>query len=201
MSAPAPTVAELAKGLAAGAYSSVELTRSYLERIAAAQPTLNAFITVTGEAALRAAAEADAARAAGKAGRLTGVPIAHKDIFCTEGVLTTCGSKMLGNFVSPYDATIVAGLRAAGTVMLGKLNMDEFAMGSSNETSFFGPVRNPWDPQMVPGVPRAALPPRSPRASCRPLPPRTRADRSASRRRSVASPGSSPPTVAAAATA
>ena len=151
MSAPAPTVAALASGLAAGKFSSVELTRAYLERIAAAQPTLNAFVTVTAEAALKAAAEADAARAAGRAGRLTGVPIAHKDIFCTEGVLTTCGSKMLGNFVSPYDATVVSGLRSAGTVMLGKLNMDEFAMGSSNETSFFGPVRNPWDTQMVPG--------------------------------------------------
>jgi aspartyl-tRNA(Asn)/glutamyl-tRNA(Gln) amidotransferase subunit A len=151
MSAPAPTVAALARGLAEGAFSSVELTRAYLERIAAAQPALNAFITVTGEAALKAAAEADAARAAGRAGRLTGVPIAHKDIFCTEGVLTTCGSKMLGNFVSPYDATIVSGLRSAGTVMLGKLNMDEFAMGSSNETSYFGPVRNPWDTEMVPG--------------------------------------------------
>jgi aspartyl-tRNA(Asn)/glutamyl-tRNA(Gln) amidotransferase subunit A len=151
MSAPAPTVAALARGLAEGTFSSVELTRAYLERIAAAQPALNAFITVTGEAALKAAAEADAARAAGRAGRLTGVPIAHKDIFCTEGVLTTCGSKMLGNFVSPYDATIVSGLRSAGTVMLGKLNMDEFAMGSSNETSYFGPVRNPWDTEMVPG--------------------------------------------------
>ncbi len=151
MSAPAPTVAALAQGLAEGKFSSVELTRAYLERIAAAQPSLNAFITVTGEAALKAAAEADAARSAGRAGRLTGVPIGHKDIFCTEGVLTTCGSKMLGNFVSPYDATIVSGLRAAGTVMLGKLNMDEFAMGSSNETSYFGPVRNPWDTQMVPG--------------------------------------------------
>jgi aspartyl-tRNA(Asn)/glutamyl-tRNA(Gln) amidotransferase subunit A len=145
MSAPAASVAALARGLAAGEYSSVELTRAYLQRIAAAQPALNAFVTVTGDAALEAAAAADAARAAGRAGALTGVPIAHKDIFCTEGVLTTCGSKMLANFVSPYDATVVAGLRAAGTVMLGKLNMDEFAMGSSNETSFFGPVRNPWN--------------------------------------------------------
>jgi aspartyl-tRNA(Asn)/glutamyl-tRNA(Gln) amidotransferase subunit A len=151
MSAPAPTVAALAQGLAEGKFSSVELTRAYLERIATAQPSLNAFITITGEAALKAAAEADAARAAGRAGRLTGVPIAHKDIFCTEGVLTTCGSKMLGNFVSPYDATVVSGLRSAGTVMLGKLNMDEFAMGSSNETSYFGPVRNPWDTELVPG--------------------------------------------------
>ncbi|MCE2715445.1 MAG: Asp-tRNA(Asn)/Glu-tRNA(Gln) amidotransferase subunit GatA [Acidibacter sp.] len=151
MSAPAATVAALAKGLAAGDFSSVELTRSYLDRIQAAQPGLNAFITVTAEAALTEAAAADAARAAGKAGALTGVPLAHKDIFCTEGVLTTCGSKMLSNFVSPYDATVVSGLRRSGTVMLGKLNMDEFAMGSSNETSYFGPVRNPWNPAMVPG--------------------------------------------------
>ncbi len=151
MSAPAATVAALAKGLAAGEFSSVELTRSYLDRIQAAQPGLNAFITVTAEAALAEAAAADAARAAGKGGALTGVPLAHKDIFCTEGVLTTCGSKMLSNFVSPYDATVVSGLRRSGTVMLGKLNMDEFAMGSSNETSYFGPVRNPWNPAMVPG--------------------------------------------------
>jgi len=149
--APAATVAELVRGLAAKRYSSVELTRAYLDRVAAAQPGLNAFITVTGEAALAAAARADEARAAGRGGPLTGVPLAHKDIFCTEGVLTTCGSKMLANFVSPYDATVVAGLRQAGTVMLGKLNMDEFAMGSSNETSFFGPVRNPWDTARVPG--------------------------------------------------
>ena len=151
MSAPAVTVAALAKGLAAGDFSSVELTRSYLDRIQTSQPALNAFITVTAEAALAEAAAADAARAAGKAGVLTGVPLAHKDIFCTEGVLTTCGSKMLANFVSPYDATVVSGLRRSGTVMLGKLNMDEFAMGSSNETSYFGPVRNPWNPAMVPG--------------------------------------------------
>ena len=149
--APAATVAELVRGLAAKRYSSVELTRAYLDRVAAAQPELNAFITVTGEAALAAAARADEARAAGRGGPLTGVPLAHKDIFCTEGVLTTCGSKMLANFVSPFDATVVAGLRQAGTVMLGKLNMDEFAMGSSNETSYFGPVRNPWDTARVPG--------------------------------------------------
>jgi aspartyl-tRNA(Asn)/glutamyl-tRNA(Gln) amidotransferase subunit A len=151
MSAPAATVAELARGLAAGKYSSVELTQHYLARVEAAQPELNAFVTVTAESARTAAAAADARRAAGRAGPLTGVPIAHKDIFCTEGVLTTCGSKMLANFISPYDATVVRNLRDAGTVMLGKLNMDEFAMGSSNETSYFGAVRNPWDPAMVPG--------------------------------------------------
>ncbi|MCP5360495.1 MAG: Asp-tRNA(Asn)/Glu-tRNA(Gln) amidotransferase subunit GatA [Sinobacteraceae bacterium] len=145
------TLTGLAKGLKRREFSSVEVTRSYLGRIAASQPDLNAFITVTGEAALAAAAVADARLASGQAGPLTGVPLAHKDIFCTEGVLTTCGSKMLANFVSPYDATLVARLRDAGTVMLGKVNMDEFAMGSSNETSHFGPVRNPWNTAMVPG--------------------------------------------------
>ncbi len=150
-SLPESTVAALARGLAAGRYSAVELTRACLARVEAAQPQLNAFITITAEAALAAAAAADAARAAGRAGPLTGVPIAHKDIFCTSDVRTTCGSKMLANFVSPYDATIVSKLAAAGTVNLGKLNMDEFAMGSSNETSHFGPVRNPWDTARVPG--------------------------------------------------
>ena len=150
-SLPAATVAGLAKGLNAGEFSSVELTEACLGRIAASQPGLNAFITVTAEAALAEAVAADARRRAGRAGPLTGVPIAHKDIFCTQDVLTTCGSRMLSNFVSPYDATVVAKLREAGTVALGKLNMDEFAMGSSNETSFFGPVRNPWDTTRVPG--------------------------------------------------
>ncbi|MBK7251216.1 MAG: Asp-tRNA(Asn)/Glu-tRNA(Gln) amidotransferase subunit GatA [Gammaproteobacteria bacterium] len=145
------TIAELARGLRAKEYSSVELTQSLLARIAAAQPALNAFITVTGEEALAAAVAADRRLATGDAGPLTGLPIAHKDIFCTEGVLTTCGSRMLGNFRAPYDATVVAKLRAAGTVMLGKTNMDEFAMGSSNETSFFGAVKNPWNPRRVPG--------------------------------------------------
>jgi len=145
------TVAELAAGLRAKEFSSVELAKLYLDRIEASQQALNAFISVTREQALAAAAEADRTIAAGRAGPLTGVPIAHKDIFCTLGVRTTCGSRMLDNFVSPYDATVVTKLRAAGTVMLGKTNMDEFAMGSSNETSYFGPVKNPWDPRMVPG--------------------------------------------------
>jgi len=145
------TLADLGYALAARETSSEELTRHFLARIEALDPRLNAFITVTAEAALEAARAADKARSAGHAGPLTGLPIAHKDIFCTNGVRTTCGSRMLDNFVSPYDATVVARLKAAGTVMLGKTNMDEFAMGSSNETSFYGPVRNPWALDRVPG--------------------------------------------------
>ncbi len=145
------TLVELAAGLRARRFSSVELVRAYLERIEASQATLNAFISITGESALRDAQAADAALAAGAAGPLTGVPIAHKDLFCTQGVRTSCGSRMLDNFVSPYDATVVAKLKAAGAITLGKTNMDEFAMGSSNETSYYGPVRNPWNTGMVPG--------------------------------------------------
>jgi aspartyl-tRNA(Asn)/glutamyl-tRNA(Gln) amidotransferase subunit A len=145
------SVAALSRGLAAREYSSVELTRHFLGRIEAGNPRLNAFITVCADRALAEAARADARIAAGDGGPLTGVPLAHKDIFCTEGVLTTCGSRMLANFVSPYDATVVSRLAAAGMVTLGKLNMDEFAMGSSNETSYFGPVRNPWNEACVPG--------------------------------------------------
>ena len=145
------TLAQLAAGLRAREFSSVELTRLFLDRIEASQPTLNAFITVTREQALAAAQAADRDIAASRGGALTGVPIAHKDIFCTSGVKTTCGSRMLDNFVSPYDATVVVKLKAAGAVTLGKANMDEFAMGSSNETSYFGPVRNPWNTALVPG--------------------------------------------------
>ena len=144
-------LAGLAAGLAKREFSSVELARHLLGRLEAAQPQLNAMISITTEAALAAAARADGTLAGGQAGPLTGLPIVHKDIFCTEGVRTSCGSRMLDNFVSPYDATVVAKLKAAGTVMLGKANMDEFAMGSSNETSWYGPVKNPWNTAMVPG--------------------------------------------------
>ena len=145
------TLTELRAGLEAGDFTSVELTQALLDRIAAGDDKLNALITVTRDEALAAAAQADADRAAGNAGALCGLPLIHKDIFCTQGVKTTCGSKMLDNFVSPYDATVVERLARAGAVMLGKANMDEFAMGSSNETSFFGPVRNPWDLERSPG--------------------------------------------------
>ncbi len=145
------TVAELAAGLRSREFSSVELTRHLLGRVEAAQPALNALISITADAALAQAQVADREIAAGRAGPLTGIPIIHKDIFCTQGVKTSCGSRMLDSFVAPYDATVVAKLRAAGMVMLGKSNMDEFAMGSSNETSFYGPVRNPWDTRRVPG--------------------------------------------------
>ena len=145
------TLAELAAGLRARRFSSVELTQHFLTRIERLNPALNALITVTGDQALGAAAQADKQLASGDSGALTGLPIAHKDIFCTDGVLTTCGSRMLSNFVAPYDATVVERLSQAGVVTLGKANMDEFAMGSSNETSWFGPVKNPWDLKKVPG--------------------------------------------------
>ena len=145
------TLTKLAAGLRARKFSSVELVRACLARIDASQAALNAFISVTREQALADAAAADRALTAGSGGALTGVPIAHKDIFCTQGVRTTCGSRMLDNFVSPYDATVVAKLKGAGAVMLGKTNMDEFSMGSSSETSYYGTVRNPWNTQLVPG--------------------------------------------------
>jgi aspartyl-tRNA(Asn)/glutamyl-tRNA(Gln) amidotransferase subunit A len=142
---------ELAAALAQKKISSVELTTLFADRIERLNPALNAFITLDREKSLAQARAADTRLAAGAAAPLTGIPIAHKDIFCTEGWLTTCGSKMLSNFVSPYDATVIERFKAAGTVTLGKTNMDEFAMGSSNETSFFGPVKNPWDTRAVPG--------------------------------------------------
>ncbi len=131
--------------------SAVELATESLARIDAGNARINAFVTVDHDGALAAARAADARLAAGNGGPLTGIPLAHKDVFCTEGVLTTCGSKMLSNFVSPYDAHVVSLLKAAGTVMVGKANMDEFAMGSSNENSHFGPTRNPWNTDKVPG--------------------------------------------------
>ncbi len=145
------TLAALARGLASGEFSSRELTEALLGRIETHGKTLNAFITVTADAALAQADRADKVRAAGDAGPLNGLPIIHKDLFCTKGVLTTCGSNILGNFISPYDATVVERMANAGAVMLGKTNMDEFAMGSSNETSFYGPVTNPWNTKLSPG--------------------------------------------------
>ena len=142
---------ELAAALAEKKISSVELASLFLERIERLNPALNAFITVDREKSLAMARAADARLAKGEGGPLTGLPLAHKDIFCTEGWLTTCGSRMLSNFVSPYDAHVIQQFKAAGMPSLGKTNMDEFAMGSSNETSFFGPVKNPWDTARVPG--------------------------------------------------
>lgn len=145
------SIAELSQKLRKREISSVELTRHFLDRIARYDKALNSFITVTPEVAMQAAKQADERIARGDTGTLVGIPIAQKDIFCTAGVKTSCGSKMLDNFISPYDATVVQKLRAAGTVMVGKTNMDEFAMGSSNETSYYGPVRNPWNTEVVPG--------------------------------------------------
>lgn len=145
------TVAQLVKQLQSKAVSSVELTQFFLDRIKSHDGELNSFITVTEEQALAQAKSADARIAQGDAPALCGLPIAHKDIFCTQGVRTSCGSKMLDNFISPYDATIVANYQQQGVVCLGKTNMDEFAMGSSNETSYYGPVKNPWATNCVPG--------------------------------------------------
>lgn len=145
------SIAQLAAELRLRTYSSVELTQHYLDRIARLDPRLNSFITLASASALATAERADQAIKSGEAGPLTGIPIAHKDIFCTKGIKTTCGSRMLENFVAPYDATVVERLAAAGAVVLGKTNMDEFAMGSSNETSYYGPVSNPWDATRVSG--------------------------------------------------
>ena len=145
------TLVELAAGLQSGDFSSEELTRACLARINDFDGTLNTFITIAEEQALAAARAADACIKKGEAGPLTGIPFAHKDIFCTKGIRTSCGSRMLDNFNAPYDATVTAKLHTAGTVMLGKTNMDEFAMGSSNETSYYGPVKNPWNTDTVPG--------------------------------------------------
>ena len=144
-------LAQIARALADGDISSVELTRQYLDRIAAENTDLNAYVSVCDELALAQAKAADEKRSKGDAGAFNGIPIAHKDLFCTQGIRTSCGSRMLDNFIAPYDATVVERFNAAGAVTLGKTNMDEFAMGSSNETSFYGPVKNPWDRTRVPG--------------------------------------------------
>jgi aspartyl-tRNA(Asn)/glutamyl-tRNA(Gln) amidotransferase subunit A len=146
-----PTLVELSQGLEGGDFSSEEITRDYLDRINSGNENLNSVITVTAEQALTEARAADARRNCGDAGPLSGLPLVHKDIFCTAGVRTSCGSRMLDNFVPPYDATVVGKLKDAGAVMLGKTNMDEFAMGSSNESSYYGPSLNPWDRERVPG--------------------------------------------------
>jgi aspartyl-tRNA(Asn)/glutamyl-tRNA(Gln) amidotransferase subunit A len=145
------SIGELAERLNSRQISSVELTRHYLARIDRFGAALNALITLTAERALADAAQADLRLGRGEHGPLLGIPLIHKDIFCTDGVRTSCGSRMLDNFIAPYDATVVTRLREAGVVMLGKANMDEFAMGSSNETSYYGPVRNPWNTRKVPG--------------------------------------------------
>lgn len=145
------TIAEISQHLSSGDYSSREICQYLLERIKRVNETNNAFIEITEEAAMETAKASDSKRASGMSMPLLGVPIAHKDIFCTKGIRTSCGSRMLENFVPPYSATLVEKLSSAGTVCLGKTNMDEFAMGSSNENSFFGPVANPWDISRVPG--------------------------------------------------
>ncbi|MBT3039824.1 MAG: Asp-tRNA(Asn)/Glu-tRNA(Gln) amidotransferase subunit GatA [gamma proteobacterium symbiont of Clathrolucina costata] len=145
------TIAELGAAMQAGEFSSVELTRHFIERIERLNGDLNALITPTPDQALAEAEAADRVIRSGQASPLTGIPLVQKDIFCTQGVKTSCGSRMLDSFISPYDATVVERLKQAGTVSLGKANMDEFAMGSSNETSYYGPVRNPWDQNRVPG--------------------------------------------------
>ena len=145
------TISQIQRGLAKSEFSCVEITQDYLTAIKLHNPAINCYITVTDELALQQAAIADQQIADGNSKALTGVPLAHKDVFCTDGVKTSCGSKMLDNFVAPYDATIIENFKAAGSVMLGKTNMDEFAMGSSNENSYYGSVANPWDSERVPG--------------------------------------------------
>ena len=148
------TISQISQGLEKGDFTSVEITQHFLDRIKQLDQNdggFNSFITVTEEQALADARSADERRAAGNATPWTGVPFAHKDIFCTDGTLTTCGSKMLSNFIPPYDATVVDNFKQQGAVCLGKTNMDEFAMGSSNESSFFGAVKNPWNKETIPG--------------------------------------------------
>ena len=145
------SIAELMNDLKAKKISCTELTQFFIDRIKQHNKKLNCFITVCEQEALKTAGEAEKQYAQNKAHSLTGIPIAHKDIFCTDGIKTSCGSKMLDNFIAPYDATVVEKFKSAGMVMLGKTNMDEFAMGSSNENSYYGPVKNPWNTDYVPG--------------------------------------------------
>jgi len=145
------SIREMAEGLANSQFSSRELTQHYLNRIARIDTQVKSYVTVTPEQALLEADAADAARKAGQATQLTGIPLAHKDIFCTQGIRTSAGSKMLDNFISPYDATVVSKAKQAGLVTLGKVNMDEFAMGSTSESSYYGATRNPWNLEHVPG--------------------------------------------------
>src|SRR3970040_724863 len=184
------TIRSLAAGLAARTFSSVELTRHFISRINGLNRKYNCFITLDPQASLKQAEAADRMRSAGKGQPLTGIPIAQKDIFCAEGWLTTCGSKMLSSFTAPYDAHVVQRLNAAGAVTLGKTNMGEIALGSVGETSDFGPARDTWDVNKVPGGSSggsaAAVAARvPPRARSAPMP----AARSGSRRRSPASAG------------
>ena len=145
------TLVELKKALNEKNLSSREITETLLSRINDFDDSVNSFITMTSDQAIKEAMEADKKIANGDQTNLTGLPFAHKDLFCTNGILTTCGSKMLHNFIPPYDATVVKKLKNAGVIMLGKTNMDEFAMGSSNETSYYGSVGNPWDLKLSPG--------------------------------------------------
>ena len=196
------TALQMADGLAAGEFTSVDLTQAHLDRIAVLNPVLNAFLQVDTEGALATAADVDARRAAGEdLHRLAGVPVAVKDIACTQGIPTTAGSKTLEGWIPPYDATIVTRIRSAGMPILGKTNMDEFAMGSSTEHSAFGPTRNPWDWTGSPAAPAAAAPPRSRPSWRRWRSARTRVVRSASPARSPARLGPSRPTAVSPATA
>ncbi len=145
------TIKQMSEKLQSGDITSVQLTQYYLDRISQYDPELNAYVTVTPELAIQMAEEADRRIATGKAELLTGIPVAHKDIFCTDGIKTSCSSKMLDNFIAPYDAHVVTQLKKIGMPILGKTNMDEFAMGSSSESSYYGPTKNPWDHKAVPG--------------------------------------------------
>lgn len=151
MSLETKTILEHANDLRAKKYSSVELTQFYLDRAKTHDPKINSFITTCPESAISAATLADERLKQGEENLLCGIPLAQKDIFCTDGIKTSCGSKMLDNFIAPYDATVISNFKQAGAVMIGKTNMDEFAMGSSNENSFYGAVKNPWDLNCTPG--------------------------------------------------